>query len=99
MVVPSVPDSCFFDISFDTPAVASTVIPCVRRLFGARWWGRSGEPSRTGAARLAAPTVSELRYVMPDYVVIATWPFGRTAVQAAAALLQNGEPALDAAIA
>ncbi len=36
---------------------------------------------------------------MPEYVVIATWPFGRTAVTAAAALLQQGRPALDAAIA
>lgn len=36
---------------------------------------------------------------MPEYVVIATWPFGQTAVKAAAALLQNGKPALDAAIA
>jgi N4-(beta-N-acetylglucosaminyl)-L-asparaginase len=36
---------------------------------------------------------------MPEYVVIATWPFGRTAVTAAAALLQKGQPALDAALA
>src|SRR5919204_6446567 len=36
---------------------------------------------------------------MPDYVVIATWPFGRTAVTAAAALLEAGRPALDAALA
>lgn len=36
---------------------------------------------------------------MPDYVVIATWPFGRTAVQKAAPLLEAGRPALDAAIA
>src|SRR5919204_5563329 len=36
---------------------------------------------------------------MPDYVVIATWPFGRTAVTAAAALLEQGRPALDAAVA
>ena len=36
---------------------------------------------------------------MPDYVVIATWPFGRTAVTAAAALLQQGRPALDAVLA
>src|SRR3954454_19966858 len=36
---------------------------------------------------------------MPDYVVIATWPFGQTAVQAAAPLLQAGRPALDAALA
>ncbi len=35
---------------------------------------------------------------MPDYVVIATWPFGRTAVTAAAALLQQGRPALDAVV-
>jgi N4-(beta-N-acetylglucosaminyl)-L-asparaginase len=36
---------------------------------------------------------------MPDYVVIATWPFGRTAVNVAAPLLEKGQPALDAAIA
>jgi isoaspartyl peptidase/L-asparaginase-like protein (Ntn-hydrolase superfamily) len=36
---------------------------------------------------------------MPEYVVIATWPFGRTAVTAAAALLQQGRPALDAVVA
>src|SRR5947209_9528615 len=36
---------------------------------------------------------------MPEYVVIATWPFGQTAVRAAAQLLQQGKPALDAAIA
>src|SRR5207244_3462846 len=36
---------------------------------------------------------------MTDYVVAATWPFGQTAVQAAAPLLQAGRPALDAALA
>ena len=36
---------------------------------------------------------------MTDYVVIATWPFGLEAVKAAAELLQQGKPALDAAIA
>src|SRR5258708_35080105 len=36
---------------------------------------------------------------MPDYIVIATWPFGQTAVKAAAALLEAGKPALDAALA
>src|SRR6266542_1846345 len=36
---------------------------------------------------------------MADYIVIATWPFGQTAVKIAAALLDNGQPALDAAIA
>src|SRR5213593_1978015 len=36
---------------------------------------------------------------MPEFVVIATWPFGQTAVKTAAALLQQGKPALDAAIA
>src|SRR2546423_13815162 len=36
---------------------------------------------------------------MPEYVVIATWPFGRTAVDAAAPLLRQGKPALDAAVA
>lgn len=37
--------------------------------------------------------------VMAEYVVIATWPFGKTAVQTAAARLQAGKPALEAAIA
>lgn len=36
---------------------------------------------------------------MPEYVAIATWPFGMTAVKTAAELLQQGKPALDAAIA
>src|SRR5437870_8454645 len=36
---------------------------------------------------------------MADYVVIATWPFGMTAVKTAAELLQQGKPALDAALA
>ncbi len=36
---------------------------------------------------------------MPDFVVIATWPWGQTAVKTAAPLLQDGKPALDAALA
>jgi isoaspartyl peptidase/L-asparaginase-like protein (Ntn-hydrolase superfamily) len=36
---------------------------------------------------------------VPDYIAIATWPFGKTAVRAAAALLEKGLPALDAALA
>src|SRR6516225_755924 len=36
---------------------------------------------------------------MADYCVIATWPFGQTAVKVAAELLRRGKPALDAAIA
>jgi isoaspartyl peptidase/L-asparaginase-like protein (Ntn-hydrolase superfamily) len=36
---------------------------------------------------------------MPDYIVIATWSFGQTAVKAAAPLLEAGKPALDAVIA
>jgi isoaspartyl peptidase/L-asparaginase-like protein (Ntn-hydrolase superfamily) len=36
---------------------------------------------------------------MQEYVVIATWPFGMTAVKTAAKLLEQGKPALDAAIA
>src|SRR5438309_9814884 len=36
---------------------------------------------------------------MADFVVVATWPFGMTAVKTAAALLEQGKPALDAAIA
>ena len=36
---------------------------------------------------------------MPDFVVIATWPFGQTAVKVAAEVLQRGQSALDAALA
>jgi isoaspartyl peptidase/L-asparaginase-like protein (Ntn-hydrolase superfamily) len=36
---------------------------------------------------------------MADYVVIATWSFGMTAVKTAAQLLEEGKPALDAALA
>jgi N4-(beta-N-acetylglucosaminyl)-L-asparaginase len=36
---------------------------------------------------------------MPNPIVIATWPFGQTAVRAAMPLLRQGQPALDAAIA
>lgn len=36
---------------------------------------------------------------MADYIVIATWPFGQRAVKVAAGLLQQGKPALDAALA
>jgi isoaspartyl peptidase/L-asparaginase-like protein (Ntn-hydrolase superfamily) len=36
---------------------------------------------------------------MAETVVIATWPFGRTAVEKAAPMLEEGRPALDAAIA
>jgi isoaspartyl peptidase/L-asparaginase-like protein (Ntn-hydrolase superfamily) len=36
---------------------------------------------------------------MAEHVVIATWPFGQTAVKTAAALLEQGQPALDAALA
>jgi N4-(beta-N-acetylglucosaminyl)-L-asparaginase len=36
---------------------------------------------------------------MPEPIVIATWKFGQTAVKVAAALLADGKPALDAAIA
>jgi N4-(beta-N-acetylglucosaminyl)-L-asparaginase len=36
---------------------------------------------------------------MPDPVVIATWPFGQTAVRTALPLLRQGRPALDSAIA
>lgn len=36
---------------------------------------------------------------MPDFVVIATWAFGQTAVKTAMPLLQAGKPALDAALA
>jgi isoaspartyl peptidase/L-asparaginase-like protein (Ntn-hydrolase superfamily) len=37
--------------------------------------------------------------LMPNPVVIATWPFGRTAARTAAPLLRQGRPALDAALA
>jgi isoaspartyl peptidase/L-asparaginase-like protein (Ntn-hydrolase superfamily) len=36
---------------------------------------------------------------MPDPIVIATWPFGKVAAEAALKALANGDPALDAAIA
>jgi isoaspartyl peptidase/L-asparaginase-like protein (Ntn-hydrolase superfamily) len=36
---------------------------------------------------------------MPDYVAIATWQFGQTAVKTAADLLKQGKPALDSALA
>jgi isoaspartyl peptidase/L-asparaginase-like protein (Ntn-hydrolase superfamily) len=36
---------------------------------------------------------------VPEFLVIATWPFGQTAVKTAAPLLRQGKPALDAAIA
>jgi isoaspartyl peptidase/L-asparaginase-like protein (Ntn-hydrolase superfamily) len=36
---------------------------------------------------------------MPEPIVIATWPFGQTAVSTALPLLRQGKPALDAAIA
>src|SRR5208283_5766157 len=36
---------------------------------------------------------------MPEPIVIATWPFGRTAVETTIPLLLQGKPALDAAIA
>src|SRR5438128_10597205 len=36
---------------------------------------------------------------MANSIVIATWPFGQIAVKAAAPLLEQGKPALDAAIA
>jgi isoaspartyl peptidase/L-asparaginase-like protein (Ntn-hydrolase superfamily) len=36
---------------------------------------------------------------MTEPIVIATWPFGRTAVETALPLLQKGQPALDAALA
>ena len=36
---------------------------------------------------------------MADYIVVATWPFGQMAVKLAAELLEQGQPALDAALA
>src|SRR5271154_2067979 len=36
---------------------------------------------------------------MPEPIVIAPWPFGQPAVSTATALLREGKPALDAAIA
>lgn len=36
---------------------------------------------------------------MPNFAVIATWPFGQTAVRTAWPLLRQGQPALDAALA
>jgi isoaspartyl peptidase/L-asparaginase-like protein (Ntn-hydrolase superfamily) len=40
-----------------------------------------------------------MEFVMPEPIVIATWKFGQTAVKAAAPLLREGKPALDAVIA
>src|SRR5437879_2445496 len=39
------------------------------------------------------------RTPMADYICVATWPFGQTAVKVAAEWLRQGRPALDAAIA
>src|SRR5665213_2355660 len=36
---------------------------------------------------------------MPDFVVIATWPFGQTAIKVAEDKLTEGKTALDAAVA
>ena len=36
---------------------------------------------------------------MPTQAVLATWPFGQTAVRVALPLLEKGQPALDAALA
>src|SRR5947209_19182950 len=36
---------------------------------------------------------------MPTHAIIATWPFGETAVRRALPLLQKGRPALDAVLA
>ena len=36
---------------------------------------------------------------MPQFAVIATWPFGQTAARTALPLLRQGRPALDAALA
>src|ERR1700758_926240 len=36
---------------------------------------------------------------MPNFAVIATWPFGQTAVRSAVPLLRQGQSALDAAVA
>src|SRR3984893_14976115 len=40
-----------------------------------------------------------MRISMPDYIAIATWPFGITAVRTAADLLRQGKTSLEAAIA
>jgi isoaspartyl peptidase/L-asparaginase-like protein (Ntn-hydrolase superfamily) len=40
-----------------------------------------------------------MEFTVPDYIAIATWPFGQIAVRAAAAVLEKGASALDAAIA
>ena len=36
---------------------------------------------------------------MPTFMIIATWPFGQSAVRTALPLLRQGQPALDAALA
>ncbi len=45
------------------------------------------------------PFLEGVFVVMADYIVVATWPFGQIAVKTAAVLLQQGKPALDAALA
>src|SRR3954471_22331257 len=47
----------------------------------------------------ALQTVLERNPDVPDPVVIATWPFGQTAVKKSLALLEADKPALDAALA
>jgi N4-(beta-N-acetylglucosaminyl)-L-asparaginase len=56
-----------------------------------------GIPAPDGYAGGCDSFVAETRMAEP--VVVATWPFGRTAAQAAAPLLAAGRPALDAAVA
>lgn len=68
-----------------------SVIWC-RFLRSRRGWQRDGK-RRKPAGALIGRNVG-----MADVVVIATWPFGRTAVKTALPLLQAGKPALDAAI-
>jgi isoaspartyl peptidase/L-asparaginase-like protein (Ntn-hydrolase superfamily) len=51
------------------------------------------------AARTPPVPTRHEELAMPDFVVIATWSFGQTAVKVAAPLLQGGQPALDAALA
>jgi isoaspartyl peptidase/L-asparaginase-like protein (Ntn-hydrolase superfamily) len=70
--------------------------------------GRNGAAAQSGRekagknagfeGRAGLALVCKKGVLMPDYVVVATWPFGQTAVKTAAVELAAGKPALDAAL-
>src|SRR5262245_47726780 len=67
-------------------------------------FSRKKQQNVTGRAPADTPswgakTMLQGREHMPEHAVIATWPFGRTAVQTALKLLAADKPALDAALA